>query len=413
VIPALIDLHVRPLRTESGDLDTLHIAERARDRGLDGIAVIGRDEVVATDAAAATATGVEVFVGVELATDRGLLLCYPRAADDWFRGAGWRSAAQTDGVYVADAVVKAFADRGGAVIAVPAADVQPAAGVHGLLVAESTLDEQAVDAAWGARLTCVGGSGTGVDGEHFGSVATVFASPPTGQETLVDGLRSGRAWPVEIGTPELAELTRASQAARPAAAPARGSNEPGRGSNEPTRGYHEAVDLRTQPRATGRDTAPAVREPPTGTVQRPRPRLDPQERPGDNRGNRLNRDEVRRIADIALEDGQPTFDPVAVMYGLDARKVHRFAHKTDDELDRVNGNRARGPETNVMLMPSFDELRQERQRINLLFARTEEESQLEDSISLRFALSHFGDDEDALADLPAAPTARRRHKRRR
>ena len=53
------------------------------------------------------------------------------------------------------------------------------------------------------------------------------------------------------------------------------------------------------------------------------------------------------------------------------------------------------------------------QRVSLLFARTEEEVQLEDSVSLRFALAHFGDDEDALADLPSAPTARRRNRRRR
>lgn len=400
MIPALIDLHVRPLRTDAGDLDALHIAEQARDRGLDGVAVLALDEPLSTLDDAAAATGVQLFVGVELPTERGLLLCYPRAADDWFRGAGWRTLAKTDGAYASDAVVKAFSERGGAVVAMPAADVEPAAGVHGLLVAESTLDEQAVAVAQTARLACVGGSGAVVDGEHFGSVATVFASPPTGQEALVDGLRSGRAWPVEIGTPELAELTRAAQAPRPAQAPARS--------------YSETVDLRTPQRAGGRDLPATGREGPSGPAQqRPRPKLDPQERPGDNRGNRLNRDEVRRIADVVLDDTQPTFDPVAVMYGLDARKVHRFAHKTDDELDRLNGNRARGADTNVMLMPSFDELRQERQRINLLFARTEEDSQLEDSISLRFALAHFGDDEDALADLPAAPMARRRHKRRR
>lgn len=398
MIPALIDLHVRPLRTDAGDLDTLLIAEQARDRGLDGVAVMALDEPLSTLDADSAATGVQLFVGVELPTDRGLLLCYPRAADEWFRSAGWRTLAKNDGLYAADAVVKAFSERGGAVVAMPAVDVEPAGGVHGLLVAETTLDEQAVAVAQTTRVACVGGSGATVDGEHFGSVATVFASPPTGQEALVDGLRSGRAWPVEIGTPELAELTRAAHPPRPAQAPGRS--------------HSETVDLRTPPRPGGREQFAASRE--GGSLQqRPRPKLDPQERPGDNRGNRLNRDEVRRIADIVLDDTQPTFDPVAVMYGLDARKVHRFAHKTDDELDRLNGNRARGADTNVMLMPSFDELRQERQRINLLFARTEEDSQLEDSISLRFALAHFGDDEDALADLPAAPMARRRHKRRR
>ena len=81
------------------------------------------------------------------------------------------------------------------------------------------------------------------------------------------------------------------------------------------------------------------------------------------------------------------------MYGLDGRKFLRFSGKSDIELDRINGNRAKGPDPNVMVLPAFDELRQERQHINLLFCQTEEEDDEEDSLSLTIALSYFHDED--------------------
>lgn len=417
MIPALIDLHVRPILNEVGRQDVELLAVQARDHGLDGVVVVGQDEAVdmGDTGPVSQATGVHMFAGVELATDFGPLVCYPRLVDDWFRGAGWKSLPRTDGVdspYQAAAVVRAFAERGGAVVALPYFDGAepplPPGGLTGVMVAAPQLDERAVALAQTARLACVGASTALPGHERFGSAATVFAAPPATQEAMVDGLRSGRVWPAEIGAAVVVAKAPPPQARKqePRAAPALSQQAPqSQGQRQPFEAPAHAQPARQpSPPPIAEARQARVKTPP---VQKVRAKADPYERPGDNRGNRLNRDDVRRkVMPATSDDIQPPFDPVATMYGLDGRKVHRFVGKTDAELDRINGNRSKGSDPNVMSMPLFDELRQERQHINLLFATTAEEDDLEDSVSLRFAMSHLQDG-GAGRELPSASQAKR------
>ncbi len=409
---ALIDLHVRPVRNEAGLQDIELLAVQARDHGLDGLAVIAQDEPVALGdtSEVSRATGVLLFAGVELATDAGRLVCFPRTLDDWYLSAGWRSlprAGNAD-VYAADAVVRAFAERGGAVIAIASAfegdaPVRPA----GLCALDVTamdaprsapdqtddegddedgtlsggLDESALQSAYAGRLACVAGSRSTPGEPRFGAVATVFAAPPTSQESLVEGLRSGRVWPVEIGASwaDAALQPRQAPGVQPVAAQV---------ARSPVQDHppYVAPSVQSAERAPRQNPGPGNRK--NGRY------WDPQERPGDTRGNRLNREALRRrIAPLAEEGSQPAFDPVAAMYGLDGRKFLRFSGKSDVELDRINGNRSKGADPNVMVLPAFDELRQERQHVNLLFCQTEEEDDEEDSISLTWALSYFHDED--------------------
>ncbi len=408
--PALIDLHVRPVLNEAGQQDAELLAVQARDHGLDGLAVIAQDEPVALGDAAEVcrATGVLFFAGVELATDAGRLVCFPRTLDDWYTGAGWRALprAGTSDAYGADAVVRAFVERGGAVLAIASAFEGDAparpAGLCALDVtsmappiapddrdddedapeeagAASGLDEAALQSAYAGRLACVAGSRSAPGEPRFGAVATVFASPPTSQESLVEGLRSGRMWPVEIGAPW---ADAALQPRRPSTPVVQVSATAGTPVQAPAA---PQAPLPSQVERPQRQAAP---------VRKNGRYWDPQERPGDARGNRLNREALRRrIGPVTDENPQPAFDPVAAMYGLDGRKFLRFSGKSDIELDRINGNRAKGPDPNVMVLPAFDELRQERQHINLLFCQTEEEDDEEDSLSLTIALSYFHDED--------------------
>lgn len=431
--PALIDLHVRPVLNEAGQPDAELLAVQARDHGLDGLAVIAQDEAVTPGrtvalgetAEVSRATGVLLFAGVELVSDAGRLVCFPRTLDDWYQTAGWRSLpkAALSGGYSAEAVVQAFSERGGAVVAIASAfegdaPARPAGlcaldvtAVDGAQAATASfdddggetdeaggacgLDEAALNSAHASRLACVAGSRSMPGEARFGAVATVFASPPTSQESLVEGLRSGRVWPVEIG-----------------AAWADAAFQPRRPVNQ-----QPAPTAQVQPQTNGAALpAPAPRAPATAPVQQqmeqPQPAerplrpahggaarknsryWDPQERPGDARGNRLNREALRRrFAPSSEEGAQPAFDPVAAMYGLDGRKFLRHVGKSDIEIDRINGNRAKGPDPNIMVLPAFDELRQERQHVNLLFCQTEEEDDEEDSLSLTFALSYFHDED--------------------
>ena len=438
--PALIDLHVRPVFNDAGQQDAELLAVQARDHGLDGLAVIAEDTAVALvdTTEVSRATGVLLFAGVELATDAGRLVCFPRALDTWYASAGWQSLprAGTSNVYAADAVVRAFAERGGAVVAIASAYAEAGAshpaGLCALDVTETEpvrasasdedeedgetdfaatgLNEAALQSAFAGRLACVAGSRATPGEARFGSVATVFASPPTSQESLVEGLRSGRMWPVEIGASwaDAALQPRRAPVAQPAA--------------------QHVPSFTQQAQAEPSHTAPTAqhseRPQRQSTLNRKNGRYwDPLERPGDARGNRLNREALRRrVAPLSDEGSQPAFDPVAAMYGLDGRKFLRHVGKSDIELDRINGNRAKGPDPNVMVLPAFDELRQERQHINLLFCQTEEEDSEEDSLSLNFALSYFHDEDGQpnrdFSQIPAGnhgrgqPQQQRRRRRR-
>lgn len=419
MIPALIDLHVRPLLNEEGRQDIELLAVQARDHGLDGVVVVGRDAAVDLgDTVAVTeATGVRLFSGVEVESDVGPLLCFPRQIDSWFREAGWRAVAhdvaEGQPVYRAGALVQAFAERGGAVVgaarapddanaASADADLTAQAGLSGLVVsgtlAQAALDDRAVTLAHASRLACVGGSAAMPGQERFGAFATLFAAPPMTQESLCEGLRSGRVWPVEIGA--------AVQPRALAQAPARRPERPAAVAQAEV-----AQEERGEEVANARQAkAERVREPKPARQEKARAKVDPYERPGDNRGNRLNREEVRRLVTTAIttDDMQPSIDPVAVMYGLENRRVMRNSNKSDAEIDRINGNRARGPDPNVMVIPQFDELRAERQHVSLLFCQPDEDRSLEESIALRFALAHY---KHAPAQLAAVPSARDNQRR--
>ncbi len=440
VVPALIDLHVRPVLNEMGGPDVETIAVQARDRGLDGVAIIAADAAfdLGDTRSLTAATGIQLFVGVELTSEIGELLCFPRAVDDWYRAASWQALPRGNSgaprVYAAAAVFKAFADRGGAVAVVPNAAAANADGAQATLIGATVVamaaaadagdaengNEAIINAAYAARLACVGVSASGPSNTGFGAMATVFAAPPFSQESLVDGLRSGRVWPAEIGVPWPQKTTIAQaqpQQRRERPAPAANATadaaderaQQARADEQQARADRAAErkilhDKAIAERAALRAAQQAERK----AKQDKRAKQDPFERPGDNRGNRLNRDDLKRQLVQPIEnDEQPSFDPVAAMYGLDGRKQLRQANKSDIELDRINGNRNKGPDTNVMYM-SFEDMRQERQHVSLLFAETEAEDQLEDSISLRFALSYYrqGSAPIQARDLPAAPSRR-------
>lgn len=422
MIPALIDLHVRPLLDEEGRQDIELLAVQARDHGLDGIVIVGRDVAVDLgDTVALTeATGVRLFSGVQIESDIGPLLCLPRQVDAWFRDATWRGVAHDDSegrvVYRAQELVQAFTERGGTVVvparapddgdaAVARGGAAQPAGLSAVVVtgtlSQTAIDDRAVQSAQDARLACVGASASRPGEERFGAVATLFAAPPTSQENLVEGLRSGRVWPVEIGAAVQQRVVAPQPQPRKAerALPVDGAE-----------GAPEGVEGRGDDAAARQARAERVREPKAPRPEKVRAKVDPFERPGDNRGNRLNREEVRRLVTmpVLMDDIQPTIDPVAVMYGLENRRVLRNSNKSDAEIDRINGNRARGPDPNVMVIPQFDELRAERQHVSLLFCQPDEDRSVEDSIALRFALAHY---KHAPAQLAAVPSARENQRR--
>ena len=357
----LIDLHVRPQGGDDDAVDVSAWSEKAKDAGIDGLVIVGHD---APPQWSGEADGISVYAGVEVDTDVGRLLCYPREIDEWFESGGWQQVEKTNGsgpeVYVGEQLVSAFASRGGAVVVAQPYDrdldhpcgedrFTGQKGLSAVVVTSSprhtTSNERASAAANVAKLPGVGGSASQPGEDRFGAVATLFLRPPRDQRGLVEGLKSGRVWPIEIGP----EVT----------------------SSKKTDNKKVKEERETESRDDNRSK-----------------RKRRTKGGDDDRGNRLDLTlTAHKPQDNPFDRNQPDLDPIAKLYGIDGRKANRldrYAHMSDDELDRINGNRERGADTNVMVSPDFRELRAERQHVNLLL-RTIERNDRDDSIALRFA----------------------------
>lgn len=397
--PALIDAHTR--LAKPGDKKAIkRIAERGVEEGLDGAIVFAHQALPTLPKKAPKSFA--LFVGLELDSDIGRLLVLPRDPEDsWFGDSdeGWRSV-DTVGdngalVFDADAMVRQVNERGGIVLVAQPFDTDlshPTAedafaqhrGLGGVVVASDPKHEssntRASEAAVSARLACVAGSASAADEPRFGSVATVFALPPTSQQALVDCIRAGRVWAAEIAPPP------DPKAERKAERKADASPDEGEAHNGAQR------DSKQRDGKRGRKS-----------------KRDPGERPGDNRGNRLDSRKLRGRAATPWDDKQPEIDPIAKLYGLHDRKADRFATMSDEELDRINGNRARGSDPNRMREPDFTDLRAEREHVSLLLRTIDDQADRQaQSISLRFALSYYAD-----GKLPPPPPKQAGGRRRR
>lgn len=396
MIPTLIDLHVR---AGDGALDPKALSDAARSQGLDGLLLVGPD--AAPQLPEGASNGVLFFVGAELDTDIGRLLCVPSTEDDWFKEAGWRSLrSDADAPYPAAAVAEAFSSRGGAVIVAQPFDrdldhealEEQFVGTKNLsavVVSSSprhtTSNERAVTSAKAAGLPAVAGSATGPGGERFGGVATIFAEPPTDQASLCAALRSGRLWPAEL-------------------VPARESRGSADAGDEADDGDDES-QAAAAPTPNERAARPE-REKKTRTSEKKSNRGKSSDRE-DNRGNRLDPAVLRRPHYNPWDNRQPDFDPIAKLYGLaDRQRADRWAGRSDEDLDRINGNRTRGNDPNVMAAPDFRELRAERQHVGLLLETIEYHDEMRDSVALRFAVHALERvaEEEGVSPLEAAET---------
>ncbi len=330
-------------------------------------------------------TGVRLFAGVELDTEVGRVLCLPGEPDDWYQGNSWRELANGSepGSYASAALVESFGARGGAVLVAqpfdrdlehPCTEAAFAAtsGLVAVIVASNPhhamSNERAVSAARSAKLACVAGSAAAPGAETFGKVATVFSTPPISQTVLIEALRKGRVWPAELGYRTGADRSKGKNTSH-ASSEHKAQNSRGKGREQGKRGRRRRGD-------------------------------------DDNRGNRLDVNRNDGPQYNHFDDRQPDFDPIARLYGRDSRKDNptgHLAHLSDEELDRVNGNRNRGADPNVMTRPDFSELRAERHHIGLLMKTIDPHRHNQsDSIAMRFALSVLGTADPSEAPPPSS-----------
>lgn len=206
----LIDMHVHSHHTPGVEASARQTLEAARAAGLEGVCFTDRHstrnavELIRLGAE----VGVEVFVGLEIATDHGVLLGIAPSIDEFYLEEQWR-ALMGSGTPRAQQVIDVFNQIGGAVIAAYPYDLDIPWGsgdrifeLKGLSAVESFVprltgmrNALAVEAARAFGVGCTGGSDR-ADG--LGQAATLFTGRIDSQAALVAGLRQG-CWAVAYG----------------------------------------------------------------------------------------------------------------------------------------------------------------------------------------------------------------------
>ena len=207
----LIDLHVHSNHTRGCTASVREVVRRARETGLDGVAITDMNtlEGLAEVRAAAQEEGFLALCGVEVSTDRGHYLCFfpdpsrvPAPAQVFGSATPWP---------VREVLAK-VRELGGAAVAAhpydksierPSGDViftlDGLHAVEGLNARRrGPANDLAVEAADHMNLPCTGASGAHELAE-IGKAATLFRDPVTSEADVVAQLRAGTIFSVAIG----------------------------------------------------------------------------------------------------------------------------------------------------------------------------------------------------------------------
>lgn len=198
----LLDMHVM-----AADADADKIVENAKKAGLDGICLVGLDELPAADLVDKVRKGgVKVFTGVEASLEKGRTLLFPgEEGTDW---AQFRNALPEGGDLVAHARNAGFA----VAACHPYHKESPAAmgdwlfqfvGFHAVVVVTAgsprAANDMAADALEGVGAAAAAGSAAP---EPSGKVATLFVADIETQTQLVEEMKAGDFWAATFGAEE-------------------------------------------------------------------------------------------------------------------------------------------------------------------------------------------------------------------
>lgn len=221
----LIDLHVHSYLSSDCQIDPRAVLQRAEAFGLDGVAFTetntqdGCDELFDLQ----RTTKLKIFVGLELATDKGQYLCFfekPERAPEPVQL--WGSNRETP--WKAEECLTKLKELGAAIVAArpydrdyptPALDwvktlkVLSAVEVYNPKV-RAGANEMALEAAAALKLPGVAGSDARRSIDEIGFAATLFTAPVNSQAELVKRLKEGQCYPVQMG--ELPPLHRPGEA---------------------------------------------------------------------------------------------------------------------------------------------------------------------------------------------------------
>jgi predicted metal-dependent phosphoesterase TrpH len=209
----LVDLHAKSSISEGTDLSIDAVLDRAAEEGLDGVAFCETLSTTYCDEVLERASNheVDVFIGVEIPTDTGLLLGFVPSIDNFYRAEFWRR--YTDTMRPSpEAIIDLFEEHDGAVVAARPYDrtasfvmgdhIFELEGLNGVEVLNSrvsrTHNDFAVEAAAYMGASTVGGSDPTDSADAIGSSATYFDGDVSSQSQLVEALHQEEFWAVEL-----------------------------------------------------------------------------------------------------------------------------------------------------------------------------------------------------------------------
>lgn len=215
----LIDLHAKTDLSEGVSLSARQVLESASAAGLDAIAVSETlnsarcREIL--ELAKSDFPNIKVFIGVEIPTDRGILLGFVPEIGDFYLAEEWRWLAFRT-TPSAQAVLDLFDSHNGVVIAARPYDLEIPFNMGDYIFTFDRLgavevfnpqvgaiqNNFALEAATFMGLCTVGGSDPRGDASVIGQYATFFDEDITTQAQFVEALKDSEYWAVQIGAPE-------------------------------------------------------------------------------------------------------------------------------------------------------------------------------------------------------------------
>ncbi len=221
----LVDLHAKSDFSQDCKLSAREVLERAKKAGLDAVAFVDRLATAHAPAllAEGARVGLPVFVGVEIPTDRGVLLCFVPEIGDFYLAEEWRELADMATPAAADVIDMVLAHKGAIIAARPYdMDIPFNMGdllftlknIHAVEVFTNRVGEIqhdfALEASMFLGVPTMGGSDSVNDPEVVGRYATFFSQDVRDQAQLVAALRESEYWAVQIGEERAQRSTRSS-----------------------------------------------------------------------------------------------------------------------------------------------------------------------------------------------------------
>ena len=211
----LIDLHAKSSFSQDVETTVEAVLQNAKDAGLDAVAFTERLSSANCQSAieAGERAGVKVFIGLEVPTDKGLLLCFLPEVDDYLIGEQWRELTNFTTPNAEDFIAE-IKSRNGAVIAARPYDLEIPYNMGDLIFRLPDLDgvevfnprvgtiqnNFALEAASFLGLPTTAGSDASKGStKTIGAFATLFTDDITDQASFVEALKSKNFWAVQIG----------------------------------------------------------------------------------------------------------------------------------------------------------------------------------------------------------------------